>query len=351
MGVDLADLVKEVKREISFAEIKGKKVSIDAYNALYQFLAAIRQPDGTPLMDSQGRITSHLSGLFYRTINILEEGIIPIYVFDGKPPEEKRAELERRKKIKEEAEKKLEKAKVEGKVEDMRKYSQAAIKLTNEMVDESKKLLENMGIPVIQAPSEGEAEAAYLNLIGITWASASQDYDSILFGAKRLIRNLTITGKRKLPNKDVYVEITPEIVETDLLLKKLGITREQLIDIAILIGTDYNPGGIKGIGPERALKIIKKYGKIEKAIEYGEIPKRDITFDINEIRNLFLNPQVIKPEKNIDLGEPDENKILEILVKEHNFSEDRVKNGIQRLLKAIREAKGMSRQTGLDQWF
>ncbi|MDT7861472.1 MAG: flap endonuclease-1 [Saccharolobus sp.] len=351
MGVDLADLVKEVKREISFAEIKGKKVSIDAYNALYQFLAAIRQPDGTPLMDSQGRITSHLSGLFYRTINILEEGIIPVYVFDGKPPEEKRAELERRKKIKEEAEKKLEKAKVEGKVEDMRKYSQAAIKLTNEMVDESKKLLENMGIPVIQAPSEGEAEAAYLNLIGITWASASQDYDSILFGAKRLIRNLTITGKRKLPNKDVYVEITPEIVETDLLLKKLGITREQLIDIAILIGTDYNPGGIKGIGPERALKIIKKYGKIEKAIEYGEIPKRDITFDINEIRNLFLNPQVIKPEKNIDLGEPDENKILEILVKEHNFSEDRVKNGIQRLLKAIREAKGMSRQTGLDQWF
>jgi len=302
-------------------------------------------------MDSQGRITSHLSGLFYRTINILEEGIIPVYVFDGKPPEEKRAELERRKKIKEEAEKKLEKAKVEGKVEDMRKYSQAAIKLTNEMVDESKKLLENMGIPVIQAPSEGEAEAAYLNLIGITWASASQDYDSILFGAKRLIRNLTITGKRKLPNKDVYVEITPEIVETDLLLKKLGITREQLIDIAILIGTDYNPGGIKGIGPERALKIIKKYGKIEKAIEYGEIPKRDIMFDINEIRNLFLNPQVIKPEKNIDLGELDENKILEILVKEHNFSEDRVKNGIQRLLKAIREAKGMSRQTGLDQWF
>lgn len=302
-------------------------------------------------MDSQGRVTSHLSGLFYRTINILEEGIIPVYVFDGKPPEEKRAELERRKKIKEEAEKKLEKAKVEGKVEDMRKYSQATIKLTNEMVDESKKLLENMGIPVIQAPSEGEAEAAYLNLIGITWASASQDYDSILFGAKRLIRNLTITGKRKLPNKDVYVEITPEIVETDILLKKLGITREQLIDIAILIGTDYNPGGIKGIGPERALKIIKKYGKIEKAIEYGEIPKRDITFDINEIRNLFLNPQVIKPEKNIDLGEPDENKILEILVKEHNFSEDRVKNGIQRLLKAIREAKGMSRQTGLDQWF
>ncbi|WP_338604752.1 flap endonuclease-1 [Sulfolobus tengchongensis] len=351
MGVDLADLTKEVKREISFAELKGKKVSIDGYNALYQFLAAIRQPDGTPLIDSQGRITSHLSGLFYRTINILEEGIIPIYVFDGKPPEQKREEIERRKKIKEEAEKKLERAKTEGKIEEMRKYSQVVVKLSNDMVSESKRLLKIMGIPIVQAPSEGEAEAAYLNAIGLSWASASQDYDSLLFGAKRLVRNLTITGKRKLPNKDIYVDIKPELIEMDLLLKKLGITREQLIDIAILIGTDYNPEGIKGIGPERALKIIKKYGKIEKAIEYGEIPKKDITFNIDEIRNLFLKPQVIKPDEILELGEPNEKEIMDLLVNEHNFNEERVKNGIQRLTKAIKEAKGASRQTGLDQWF
>ncbi|WP_012719000.1 flap endonuclease-1 [Saccharolobus islandicus] len=351
MGVDLADLVKDVKRELSFSELKGKKVSIDGYNALYQFLAAIRQPDGTPLMDSHGRITSHLSGLFYRTINILEEGVIPIYVFDGKPPEQKSEELERRRKIKEEAERKLERAKSEGKIEELRKYSQAILRLSNMMVEESKNLLRAMGIPIVQAPSEGEAEAAYLNILGFSWAAASQDYDSILFGAKRLVRNLTITGKRKLPNKDVYIDIKPELIETELLLKKLGITREQLIDISILIGTDYNPDGIKGIGPERALKIIKKYGKIEKAIEYGEISKRDITFNIDEIRSLFLKPQVVKPEETLDLNEPNEKDIVNILVNEHNFSEERVKNGIERLIKAIREAKGASRQTGLDRWF
>ncbi|MEM0200376.1 MAG: flap structure-specific endonuclease, partial [Saccharolobus sp.] len=230
-------------------------------------------------------------------------------------------------------------------------YSQAAIRLTNDMISEGKRLLEAMGIPIVQAPSEGEAEAAYINSIGMSWTAASQDYDSILFGAKRLIRNLTISGKRKLPNKDVYVEITPELIETDLLLKKLEITREQLIDVAILIGTDYNPGGIKGIGPEKALKIIKKYGKLEKAIEYGEIPKIQITFDINEIRNLFLNPQVVKPEKELQLETPREDEIIEILVNEHNFNEERVRNGLQRLNKAIREIRDISRQTGLDQWF
>jgi len=340
-----------VKRKLALSEVKGKKVSIDGYNALYQFLAAIRQPDGTPLMDSLGRVTSHLSGLFYRTINILEEGMIPIYVFDGKPPEQKREEIERRRKLKEETEKKLERARTEGRVEEIRKYSQAVIRLSNEMVEESKLLLQAMGIPTIQAPSEGEAEAAYLNSSGFTWASVSQDYDSILFGANRLIRNLTISGKRKLPNKDVYVEIEPEIIETENLLKKLGITREQLIDVAILIGTDYNPDGIKGIGPEKAYKIIKKYGKIEKAVEYGEIPKSLITFDVNEIRKLFMNPQVIKPDRELELAEPDEDKIIKILVKDHNFSEDRVKNGIQRMSKSIKELRGLSRQKGLDQWF
>lgn len=343
--------MKEVKREVQLSELKGKKISIDAYNAIYQFLTAIRQPDGTPLMDSQGRVTSHLSGIFYRTISLLEEGIIPVYVFDGKPPELKAQELERRRKMKEEAEKKLEKAKEEGEIRELKKYSQMATRLTNEMVEESKRLLVAMGIPVVQAPSEGEAEAAYLCNQGYTWAAASQDYDSLLFGANKLIRNLTLTGKRKLPKKDVYVEIKPELIELENLLKKLGITREQLIDIGILIGTDYDPDGIKGIGPVTALRIIKKYGNIEKAVEKGELPKYVLNLNINEIRSIFLNPQVVKPEGSLDLREPDEEKIKRILVDEHNFSEDRVTNGIERLIKAGKEAKGASRQSGLDQWF
>ena len=331
--------------------MRGKKVSIDAYNAIYQFLTAIRQPDGTPLIDSQGKITSHLSGIFYRTINLMENGIIPIYVFDGKPPELKSAELQRRKKIKEEAEKKLEKAKEEGKTTELKKYSQMATRLTNEMADEGKKLLKSMGIPIVEAPSEGEAESAYINAIGLSFATASQDYDSLLFGAKNLIRNLTITGKRKLPNKDIYVEIKPERIELEPLLKKLGITREQLIDIAILIGTDYDPSGIKGIGPKTAYRLIKKYGRIEKIIEANEIPKNSIDFDINQIRQLFLNPNVKKPEENLDLQNPEEQEIIEILVNQHNFNEERVKSALERLNKAIKETKGLSRQTGLDQWF
>ncbi|MBP1357128.1 MAG: flap structure-specific endonuclease, partial [Sulfolobus sp.] len=280
------------------------------------------------------------------------EGLIPIYVFDGQPPEQKREELERRAKIKEEAEKKLAKIKEGGgSVEEARKYSQIALKLTNDMVDESKKLLDAMGIPWIQAPSEGEAEAAYINIKGLSWAAGSQDYDSLLFGAKRLIRNLTITGRRKLPGKDVYVEIKPELIELDILLKKLAITREQLIDIGILIGTDYNPGGVKGIGVKTAYRIIKKYGSLEKAIERGEIQKTLISFDINAIRKLFLNPAVKDPDVSLELREPDENRTVEILVQLHDFNEDRVKNGIQRLIKAGREAKAAGRQTGLDQWF
>lgn len=319
---------------------------------MYQFLAAIRQPDGTPLMDSQGRVTSHLNGLFYRTIAIMEEGVIPIFVFDGKPPEQKAEELERRRKIKEEAEKKLEKIKEEGaEVKELRKYSQMAIRLTNEMAKESKELLDLMGIPTIQAPGEGEAEAAYVNSLGLSWAAGSQDYDSLLFGAKRLVRNLTLTGKRKLPGKDVYVEIKPEIIELDQLLKKLGITREQLIDIAILIGTDYNPDGVKGVGIKTAYRLIKRYGKIENAVEKGEISKQKITFNIDEIRNLFLKPNVIEPKGPLELKDCDEKGIIELLVKTHDFNEERVRNAIERLKKSKREAKGAERQTGLDQWF
>jgi len=304
-------------------------------------------------MDSQGRITSHLNGLFYRTISILEEGITPIYVFDGKPPEQKTQELERRRKVKEEAEKKLEQAKAEGSVEkgELRKYAQMAIRFTNEMAEESKELLKAMGIPIVQAPSEGEAEAAYINSLGLSWAAASQDYDSLLFGAKRLVRNLTLTGKRKLPGKDVYIEIKPELIELEILLKKLGITREQLIDIGIIIGTDYNPDGIKGYGVKTAYKVIKKYGSLEKAVEKGEISKSKITFNIEEIRNLFLKPSVQEPKEDLELENCESEKIIEILVKNHDFNEERVKNGIERLSKAKREAKGASRQTGLDQWF
>jgi len=342
MGVNLSDLV--IRKPITLDALQGKVIAIDAYNALYQFLATIRQPDGTPLMDSRGNITSHLSGLLYRTINLLEKGIKPVYVFDGKPPEMKDLEILKRMKIKKEAEKKYEEALKRGDLEAARKYAQRALRLTEPMVRSAKTLLELMGIPYVQAPSEGEAQAAYMTRKGDAWATASQDYDSLLFGAPRLVRNLTISGRRKLPGKDVYVEIKPEIIDLEESLRTLGITREQLIDIAILLGTDYNPDGVKGVGPKRALRLIKTYKSLEKVLPIvnGEFP-----VDPLEIRKFFLNPSVTD-NYVIEWREPDKEGLIKFLCKEHDFSENRVEKAIRRLEKAMRQIRT---QSSLEEWF
>ncbi|MEM0003739.1 MAG: flap endonuclease-1 [Desulfurococcaceae archaeon] len=349
MGVDLKDLIPDdVKIPVSDLRIlRGRIVAIDAYNALYQFLTAIRQPDGTPLMDNQGRITSHLSGLYYRTINLLENGIKPVYVFDGKPPELKAKEIEKRRVLREEASKKYEEAVKTGDIEAARKYAVMAVKLADYMVEDAKKLLDAMGIPWVQAPAEGEAQAAYMAKKGDAYASASQDYDSLLFGSPRLIRNLTISGKRKLPRKEEYVEIVPEIIELNKLLAKLGLTHEALVDIGILVGTDYNPDGFEGIGPKKAYQLVKAYGSVEKIPK--ALLKSPVEVDVLTIKKYFLNPQVTDSYK-LDWREPDVNLVVEILVKEHDFNEERVKNALDRLIKAYREhVKGS--QQGLAKWF
>jgi flap endonuclease-1 len=347
VGVNIREIIPaEAITEIDLAHLKYKVIAIDAYNALYQFLTAIRQPDGTPLMDSKGRITSHLSGLFYRTINLVEHGIKVVYVFDGKPPEMKYMEIERRRKVKSEAVRKYEEAVKRGDMEAARRYAQMASRLTDEMVEDAKKLLDAMGIPWVQAPAEGEAQAAFMARKGDAWAAASQDYDSLLFGAPRLVRNLAITGKRKLPRKDVYVEVKPELIELEKLLKLLGITREQLIALGILVGTDYNPDGVKGIGPKTALKMVKAHRDPVKLLQ--SLPSHEFPVDPIKIYEYFLNPPVTSDYK-LEWREPDEEKVIEILVEEHDFSLERVKNALERLKKAYRE-HFRGRQLGLDAW-
>jgi len=347
VGVNIRELIPpEAIKELELEELKGKTIALDAYNMLYQFLTAIRQPDGTPLMDSKGRITSHLSGLFYRTINLLENGIRPVYVFDGMPPSLKEKELERRKRLKEEAERKLQMAMQEKRVEEARKYAQMSARLTDEMVAEAKALLDAMGLPWIQAPAEGEAQAALIARRGDAWASGSQDYDSILFGTPRLVRNLGITGKRKLSKKNVYVEVKPELIDSDKLFKQLGVSREHMIVIAIMLGTDYNPGGVRGIGAKTALKLVKGYKNAREALK--SLPPMP-SVDYNKIFEYFLNPKVTDSYK-IEWKEPNLDKIVEILVEEHDFSPTRVENAIARLQQAHRSAIKTS-QRGLDAWF
>lgn len=340
MGLNLKDLV--VREKTTLEAFSNKVIAIDAYNAIYQFLASIRGPDGLQLSDLEGRITSHLSGLLYRNVNFLSLGIKPVYVFDGKPPSLKTAEIERRKQIKKDATVKYEKAIAEGNMEDARKFAQQTTSMKDGMVKESKQLLSHFGIPYIEAPSEGEATAAHLTNTGLAYAAASQDFDSILCGAKRLVRNFTNSGRRKIPNRNTYIDILPEIIETQKTLDDLGITRDGLIDVGILIGTDFNPSGFERIGPKTALKMIKQYSRLE---DIPQIQEQLQEIDYQQIREIFLHPKVADVDE-IVFGEIDYNGITSYLVKERSFSEDRVLSTLNRLKKAL-ERKSQN----LDQWF
>jgi len=340
MGLNLKDLV--VREKTTLEAFSTKVIAIDAYNAIYQFLASIRGPDGLQLSDSEGRITSHLSGLLYRNVNFLSLGIKPVYVFDGKPPSLKTAEIERRKQIKKDATVKYEKAVAAGNLEDARKYAQQTTSMKDGMVKESKQILTYFGIPYIDAPSEGEATAAHLTNTGQAYASASQDFDSILCGAKRLIRNFTNSGRRKIPNRNTYIDVVPEIIETEKTLEALELTREQLIDVGILIGTDFNPNGFDRIGPKTALKMIKQHSRLE---DIPQIQEQLQEIDFQQIRKIFQNPEVADV-KEIVFSEIDYEGMTNYLVKERSFSEDRIQSTLNRLKKAL-ERKSQN----LDQWF
>jgi flap endonuclease-1 len=343
LGVNLRGIVPITR--VRLEDLSGKSIAIDAYNALYQFLAIIRQPDGTPLKDSTGKVTSHLSGLLYRTSNLVEMGIKPIYVFDGVPPALKEVEIKRRAKIKEEATVAYEKAVAKGDMVKARLYAQATSRLKDYMEDDSKKLLNLMGLPWVQAPSEGEAQAAHLTKRGDADYCASQDYDSLLFGAPQLLRNVTVSGRRKLPRKNVYIDVVPEIIELSSVLKECDITYEQLIDVGILIGTDFNPEGIKSLGPKTALKLIKEHGTLEKALPH--IKNAEFPHPPEKIREIFLHPKVMDNYK-LEWMEPNVEGIVDFLVREKDFSEVRVRKALEKMQEGSKKLKG---KTTLEKWF
>jgi len=325
MGVNLSNLVHPAP--IQLKDIRGKKAAIDAPNILYQFLSIIRQRDGTPLKDSQGRITSHLAGLLYRTSHLVENNIKPVYVYDGKPHPLKKHILEKRREIKEKATAEWQEALKIGDIEEARKKAQQTSRLTPELIEESKHLLNTLGIPYVDALSEGEAQASQMTQDGTVDITASQDFDSLLFGSPFLIRNLTITGKRKLPGKKKWVDTQPEKIILADVLKTHGITHKQLVEIAILVGTDFNEG-IKGIGPANGLKLIQKYESLDKIISAHKI-NQDHLDNYEEIMKIFLEPQI---KRNIPLHwRPiDKEETIHFLCDEHQFSLDRVKSALDK---------------------
>ena len=332
MGLNISNIIP--KKEISWEELKNKKIAVDTSQVLYQFLSSIRQPDGTPLIDSNNNVTSHLMGISTRIPNLIEKGIKPIFVFDGKPPILKLHEKESREHRKQLAEKKLEEAKEEGDEELMLRYSKQTIRLTLDMSKEARELIDAFGLPTIQAPSEAEAQCSFMAEKGDVYAVASTDYDSLLYSAPKVIRNLTTSPRRKLPT-GVYSTINPEMMELKEILKELKINQDQLIILAILTGTDYNNGGVKGIGPKTALKLVQKHKSFDNL--FKEL-KPD--FNWKQIYAVFKSMPIMK-NYQIKFKDVNEEKIIKILVDKHDFNQERVEKMLSRFRKKPKEQKGL----------
>ena len=308
-------------------DLKNKSFAVDAFNVLHQFLALIRTKDGIPLSDKNGNVTSHLVGLVFRTTRLISDyNIKLVFVFDGKSPSIKSPEIEKRRIERIKAEQEYQEAVKKG---DMKTaYSKAVMtgRLTSQEILDAKQLLNLLGIPWVQAPSEGEAQAAHMALCNDVWATNSRDYDSILFGSPRLVRYLTISGEEWLPSKRKARKLLPELIELTDFLDHIGLTRNQLIDLSILIGTDFN-NGIRGIGPKTALKLMKKHSRLE------ELPvniKEKIPEHFQEIRDIYLNPPITNDYSLIQ-GVLDEAGLYSFLCDERDFSSNTVERVIIRM--------------------
>lgn len=344
MGVQITDLL--TRSEIDINSLNRKVIAVDASLFLYQFLTTIRGRDGSLLTDSQGNVTSHLVGLFSRTTKLMQQGLKLVYVFDGKPHNLKQKERQKRKELKIEAEKKYKEAREKEDYAEMKKYAARTTRLTDDMIREAKKLLLALGIPIIEAPSEGEAQAAHIVKKEDAFAVASQDADSLLFGTPRLIRNLSLLGKRKKAQKLSYEFIKPEMITLVDTLNSLGITQDQLIVLGMLIGTDFNPGGIKGIGPKHGLKLIKQYNTdfdtLFKEVNWDAYFKYEWTEVYNLIKNMPVTDSYTLKWKNVD-----EKKVIKLLIDEHDFAEERIIHGLQQLA----EENEKQQQKGLSDFF
>ncbi|CAG8556584.1 4980_t:CDS:10 [Dentiscutata erythropus] len=309
----------------------GRKVAIDASMSIYQFLIAVRQ-DGQMLTSDSGETTSHLMGIFYRTIRMVESGIKPCYVFDGKPPTLKSGELAKRSERKKEANKKLEEAQEAGDMSNVDKYSRQTVKVTKEHNDECKKLLNLMGIPYVEAPCEAEAQCAALAKAGKVYAAASEDMDTLTFSTPVLLRHMTYSEAKKVPINEIHL---------NKVLEGLQFSMDQFIDLCILLGCDYCDS-IKGIGPHRAVELIKKHKTLEGIINNLDTKKYPIPEDwqYDEARELFRNPE-------IKWKDPDVDGIVGFLVREKGFNEDRVRKGVEKLSKNLKAAT----QGRLDSFF
>ncbi|MBI2549997.1 flap endonuclease-1 [Candidatus Woesearchaeota archaeon] len=343
MGVQITELLP--KKEAKLEDFSNKVVAVDAANHLYQFLTSIRAPDGAFFTDSKGNVTSHLIGLFTRTTHLMKLGVKPAYVFDGEVPKLKKLEIKRRAEAKEAAAEKYTEAEKKGDIEEMKRYAARSTRLTKEMIADAKEVIEALGLPVVQGLSEGEAQAARIVARKDAYAIASQDADSLLFSATRVVRNLSIEGRRKQAGALGYSRVEPELILLEEVLSSLGITQQQLICLAMLVGTDYNTGGIKGIGPKTALKTVKEHktpAKIFAAVDWG----KHFSYPWQEVLELFEHPKVTDGYK-LEFRQINTAKLVKILCEKHDFSQQRVEKQIEEL----EQSNTAKKQKGLGEFF
>lgn len=344
MGVAISTLLEG--SEVTLDQLAGKVIAIDAMNMLYQFVTTIRGHDGTPLKDSHGNITSHLTGLFSRCTRLMEKGLRLVFVFDGQMPELKAKERERREKLKEQAATQYAEAESSKDVETMKKLAGRSARLSSEMIRQSKELLTALGIPVVEAPSEGEAQAAFMVREGDCDFVASQDIDCLIYGAPRVVRNLSLSQKRKKINALTYKTILPQTLELDDVLAELEIGQDQLIALAMLVGTDFNVGGIKGLGPKKSLALVQKF-KDDLPALFEEV-KFDDECGVSW-QEVFDTIKHIPTTKDYELNwtKVDEESVENLLILNHDFSKERVANALSSLAKAQKK----SQQSSLNKFF
>ena len=339
MGVMLTPILK--REQTSLKALKGTSFAIDASIEIHQFLALVRKRDGSLFSDSQGRVTSHLIGLLTRTSRLIADfDMKPVFIFDGKPNPLKRRTIEMRRDARKKAE--AEYVEAVSKKDYSKAWSKAVMtgRVTGLVLEDSKHLLTLMGIPWLEALEDAEAQASFMAARGDVWAVGSKDYDCLLYGAPILARYLTLTGREWLPAQRRSRPLIPELIRLSENLALLGITREQLVDLAILVGTDFNQG-VKGIGPKKALKLVHDYGSIEQMPE--EIRSK-LTEDLNNVRQVFLKPRVLE-KYLLKRSPPDRDGLIRFLSEERGFNKERVERLTERLTR-----RSEITDAGLDNW-
>lgn len=333
MGCNLRDLT--TPEDIDLAELRGKRVGIDAFLTAFQFLTTIRDRsptgDGGPLRDSKGRVVAHLMGILNRTTSMLSMGIQPIFIFDGQSPELKADELAARRKRRLEAEAIHKQALEDGDYQTAQKMAQRIVHYSPEMIDDTKKMLDLLGVRWIDAAAEGEGQAAVMAVKGQLDIVATQDWDALLYGSPILVRNLMSHGSKRHGRT-----VKAQKINLQEMLDTHDLSREQLVDLAIMIGTDFHPG-LKGIGPKTGIKLIKSLGTIEAICEEKgkEVPER-----LDEIREIFLNhPASEVAAEALKPGEVDVKGLTHFLQEEREFSQRRMDAAFDALRKGnlIRE--------------